>query len=136
MPGLPIGQLYANAFDRAIMITATFWLLIVSAVQGVLPVTMIVFACVFVWIYTMFDAYRQAQIVNLGGAATEPPVRPSGSGRLTFGVFLAVVGGLLLVENMGWFDLYWLRDWWPAFVLLIGVYLIFGAAREKLSRGE
>lgn len=136
IPGLPIGQLYADAFDRAIMVTAAFWLLIVAAVQGVLPVTLVVFACIFVWIYTMFDAYRQAQLTNLGGAEIEIPARPAGGGRLIFGVFLAVAGGLLLVENLGWFDLYWLSDWWPAFVFLIGVYLIFGAVKERLSRNE
>jgi uncharacterized membrane protein len=131
MPGIPIGQLYADAFDRAVMIAAAFWLLIIAAVQGALPVALVVFACIFVWIYGMFDAYRQAQLVNVGGAASQPQVRRGSEGRLMFGIFLAVVGGLLLVENMGWFDLYWLRDWWPVLVLLIGVYLIFGAVREK-----
>ena len=135
VPGLPIGQLYGEAFDRAVMIAGAFWLLILAAVQGALPVTLVVFACIFIWIYSMFDAYRQAQLVNLGDSGATPKNRPRGEGRLMFGIFLAVVGGLLLVENLGLFDLYWLRDWWPVFVLLIGVYLIFDAARERARRG-
>jgi hypothetical protein len=135
VPGLPIGQLYGEAFDRAVMIAGAFWLLILAAVQGALPVTLVVFACIFIWIYSMFDAYRQAHIVNMGGAEPTPVSRSRGEGRLMFGIFLAVVGGLLLVENLGLFDLYWLRDWWPVFVLLIGVYLIFEAVRERMRRG-
>lgn len=134
VPGLPIGQLYGEAFDRAVMIAGAFWLLILAAVQGALPVTLVVFACIFIWIYSMFDAYRQAQLVNLGGVDATPKSRSHGGGRLMFGIFLAVVGGLLLVENLGLFDLYWLRDWWPVFVLLIGVYLIFDAVRERSRR--
>jgi hypothetical protein len=135
IPGLPIGQLYGEAFDRAVMIAAAFWLLILAAVQGALPVTLVVFACIFIWIYSMFDAYRQAHLVNLGGAEPSPKSRSRGQGRLMFGIFLAVVGGLLLVENLGLFDLYWLRDWWPVLVLLIGVYLIFDAVRERSRSG-
>ena len=135
VPGLPIGQLYGEAFDRAVMIAAAFWLLILAAVQGALPVTLVVFASIFIWIYSMFDAYRQAHLVNLGGTEPTPKSRSKGEGRLMFGIFLAVVGGLLLVENLGLFDLYWLRDWWPVFVLLIGVYLIFDAVRERARRG-
>jgi hypothetical protein len=135
VPGLPIGQLYGEAFDRAVMIAGAFWLLILAAVQGALPVTLVVFACIFIWIYSMFDAYRQAHIANMGGAEPTPVSRSRGEGRLMFGIFLAVVGGLLLVENLGLFDLYWLRDWWPIFVLLIGVYLIFDAVRERTRRG-
>jgi len=136
IPGLPIGQLYGEAFDRAVMIAAAFWLLILAAVQGALPVTLVVFACIFIWIYSMFDAYRQVHLVNLGGTVPSPKSRSRGEGRLMFGIFLAVVGGLLLVENLGLFDLYWLRDWWPVLVLLIGVYLIFDAVRERSRRGE
>jgi hypothetical protein len=135
VPGLPIGQLYGEAFDRAVMIAGAFWLLVLAAVQGALPVTLVVFACIFIWIYSMFDAYRQAHLVNMGGAAPTPVNRTPGGGRLMFGIFLAVVGGLLLVENLGLFDLYWLRDWWPVFVLLIGFYLIFDAVRERMRRG-
>jgi hypothetical protein len=134
VPGLPIGQLYGEAFDRAVMIAAAFWLMILAAVQGALPVTLVVFACIFIWIYSMFDAYRQAHLVNLGGVEPSPKSRSRGEGRLMFGIFMAVVGGLLLVENLGLFDLYWLRDWWPVFVLLIGVYLIVDAVRERMRR--
>jgi hypothetical protein len=48
-----------------------------------------------------------------------------------FGVFLFVVGGLLLVKNLDLFDLDWLVDWWPVLVLIVGIYLIIGAIREK-----
>ena len=53
-----------------------------------------------------------------------------------FGVFLAVMGALLLAERLDLFDLDWLYDWWPALVLAIGAYLIWGAVREKMRRRD
>jgi hypothetical protein len=129
IPGL--GQLYADAFDRAVMIFATLVLLILAAVNQVLPVVLTVFACLFVWFYGMFDAYRQAQLANVGGIEPEPVRRRRGESRLMFGVFLFVVGGLLLVENLNLFDLDWLMDWWPAAVVAIGIYLIYAAIKER-----
>jgi hypothetical protein len=128
-PGL--GQLYVEAYERALMIFAGFMLLIFAAVSQALPVALCVLACVFLWFFGMFDAYRDAQLYNLGGIEPEPAKRRSGEGRLMFGVFLFVVGGLLLVKNLDLFDLDWLAEWWPVLVLIVGVYLIIGAVREK-----
>jgi hypothetical protein len=128
MPGL--GHLYAEAYERAGMIFVGFIMMIFAAVQGAFPVALCVLGCIFLWFFGMFDSYREVQLVNLGSNAPEPAPR-RGEGRLIFGVFLAVVGGLLLVENLGLFELDWLLDWWPALVVLVGLYLIIDAARGK-----
>jgi uncharacterized membrane protein len=75
-PGL--GQLYVEAYERALMIFAGFMLLIFTAISGALPVALCVLACVFLWFFGMFDAYREAQLYNLGGIEPEPAKRRSG----------------------------------------------------------
>jgi hypothetical protein len=133
-PGL--GQLYAEAFERALMIFAGFMLLIFGAVTGAVPIALTVLSCIFLWFFGMFDAYREAQLYNLGGIEPEPMKQRAGRGRLMFGVFLFVVGGLILVKNLDLFDLDWLVDWWPVLVVIVGIYLIVGAIREKAESSE
>jgi len=121
-PGL--GHLYLGLYERgfmlAIAVFAAFYL-------DVPPIG------IFAFFFTMIDAYRQAQIINLGGydPTPKPMRRPTSS--LGFGVFLVVVGGLLLLRH--WVDiddyLDWLRDWWPVILVAVGAYLIWGSIRER-----
>jgi len=129
MPGL--GHLYAEAYERAAMIFVGFIMMIFAAVQGAFPVALCVLASIFLWFFGMFDSYREVQLVNLGAEAPEPAPRRRGEGRLVFGVFLFVVGGLMLVRNLDLFDIDWLLEWWPALVVVVGLYLIIDAARGK-----
>jgi hypothetical protein len=133
MPGL--GHLYAEAYERAAMIFVGFIMMIFAAAQGAFPVALCVLACIFLWFFGMFDSYREVQLVNLGADAPVPTSRRRGEGRIAFGVFLLVVGGLLLVRNLDLFELDWLLEWWPALVVLVGIYLIIDAARGKRSSG-
>ncbi len=132
LPGL--GHLYAEAYQRGAMVFASFVLIIFAAARGALPVALSVLSCTFLWFYGMFDSYREAQIMALDERERVPTRSPSNDGRLLFGIFLAVVGGLLLVENLGLFDLDWLRDWWPVLVVAVGIYLVVAAARERNQR--
>jgi hypothetical protein len=131
MPGL--GHLYAEAYERAAMIFVGFIMMIFAAVQGAFPIALCVLASIFLWFFGMFDSYREVQLVNLGAEAPEPAPRRRGEGRLVFGVFLLVVGGLLLVRNLDLFEIDWLLEWWPALVVLVGLYLIIDAARGRKS---
>lgn len=40
------------------------------------------------------------------------------------GVILVIVGALLLANNFGVLPLGWLRDWWPIFLIALGVVSI------------
>jgi membrane protein DedA with SNARE-associated domain len=48
-----------------------------------------------------------------------------------FGVFLAVVAGIVLADKLDLFDMDWILDWWPVPVLLLGIYLIVAAIRDR-----
>ena len=128
VPGL--GYLYVGAYQRAVMMLVSIYLVIV-----ILPTPVDVFASIFIWFFGMFDCYRQAQIANLGGKEPQPRT-PSVGGNLAFGVFLAVVGALLTLDNIFDINLEWLIDWWPMLLFLVGIWVIINAIRERRSDGE
>ncbi|MCP4896475.1 MAG: hypothetical protein GY906_05820 [bacterium] len=123
IPGL--GYLYVGAYQRAVMIVVSVLLTIY-----LLPLPISVFAPIFIWFFGMFDSYRQAQIANLGGEQMEPQFGKPTS-NLAFGVFLAVVGALLTLNNFFDIDLEWLADWWPMLLFLVGIWVIINAIRER-----
>jgi hypothetical protein len=125
LPGL--GHLYVGVYQRAAMLVIGFF-----AIIYLLPIPINIFLCLFVWFFGIFDAYRQAQLANLGDS-DEAPVR-RGESTLMFGVFLTVLGAILLLNNLFPIDFEWLRDWWPAIVVVAGLYLIISAALDRRRR--
>jgi len=111
------------------MIWATLAVCIFLIVQGHWPFS---FLIAFVYFFSIFDAYREAQFFNLRAARQElPPPRSDNQGRLMFGVFLAVVAAIVLADKFDLFEMDWIYEWWPVPVLALGVYLIVAAVRER-----
>ncbi len=131
LPGL--GHVYLALYTRAAVIFLSFLAAITLAGHnGVLGLV-----ATFVWFFGLVDAYRQAQLLNLGSPEyLEPPKPAAGGGTLGFGVFLTVVGGVLLIDRFFPIDLAWLADWWPAILVVFGLYLIGStiAGRRKNDR--
>jgi 4-hydroxybenzoate polyprenyltransferase len=127
VPGL--GHLYVGAYQKATMIVIG-----IIAICIVVPLPINVFLALFVWFFGIFDAYRQAQLQNLRGRGAALPTASDDQGGLAFGVFLTVVGALLLLRNFGLIELEWLRDWWPVIPLLVGLYLIGSAVLQRRQR--
>jgi hypothetical protein len=126
LPGL--GHLYTESYQRSAMLFSSFVLAIFLAGRW----WPFVFLCVFLWFFGMFDSFREAQIFNLGGVEQAPPPERGGEGRLMFGVFLLVGGGILLLDNFGLVDFDWFfDDWWPAVVVLAGLYFIVSSFRGR-----
>ena len=63
-----------------------------------------------------------------------PKTRPDGQGRLMFGVFLAVVAAVVLLDRYDLFDMDWVYEWWPVPVFLLGVYFIGAAVWDRMRR--
>lgn len=127
---LTFGHLYLGLYQRAVMVFTAFFLTIIMVPQTPIKV----FICIFIWFFSIFDAYRQAQIINLG-EAEEPTKKTEPRGALFFGIFMIAAGSLLLVNNFYPIDFDWLQQWWPVLVIGIGVWVIFSWLREK-SAGE
>jgi hypothetical protein len=131
-PGL--GHIYVGAYERALMIIGGIGVSIWAMVHSDGRLWPLAFVIAFAYFFSLFDAFREAQIVNLLAADQElPKPRPRGEGRLVFGVFLTVVAAVVLADNLDLFDLDWLYDWWPAIVLLIGLYFIGSWFWEKVN---
>ncbi len=120
-----LGHLYLGQYSRALAFFAAFW-----APMIFLQLPLI---AVFFYFFAIFDAYRQAQLINL--AAEEGIDPPAGAfhGGITAGVFLIVLGAVLLLRN--WIDFWsireFLRDWWPAFLVVVGAWFVYGALKER-----
>ena len=128
IPGL--GHLYTWSYERAFMIWATIALSVFMIVFGWWPFS---FLIAFTYFFGIFDAFREAQFYNLQDEQELPKPRSAGQGRLMFGVFLAVIAAVVLVDKLDLFDLYWLYDWWPVPVFLVGIYFIVAAIKDKSS---
>ena len=132
IPGL--GHLYTWAYERAFMIWATIAVCILLIVQGLWGFS---FLIAFVYFFSIFDAYREAQFFNLRALEQETPKpRPDGQGRLMFGVFLAVVAAVVLLDRYDLFDMDWIAEWWPVPVFLLGVYFIGAAVWDRMKAKE
>jgi hypothetical protein len=127
VPGL--GHLYVWAYERAFMIWATIAVCVFMIINGYWPFS---FLIAFVYFFSIFDAFREAQFFNLRAEDEEATMpRTDNHGRLMFGVFLAVVAGVVLADKFDLFDMEWLLDWWSVPVFLLGVYFIIAAILDR-----
>lgn len=129
-PGL--GHIYVAAYERALMIIGGIAVSIWAIVQSEGHLWPLAFAIAFAYFFSIFDAYREAQIANLADQDLPKP-RRQGEGRLMFGIFLTVVAGLVLADNLDLFDIRWFLEWWPVLVLLVGLYFIGTWIWEKMN---
>jgi len=120
--GLALGHLYLGLYRRALMLFGGAALSIYLELPPL---------AVFIYFFMIIDAYRQAQIINAHGVEGVTPSAARDVGALGMGVFLIVVGAVLLLDIHDILDFYWLRDWWPAVLVLIGLYLIGDAIRSR-----
>jgi hypothetical protein len=133
-PGL--GHIYVGSYERAVMIISGIAVSIWAMVYSDGRLWPLAFAIAFAYFYAIFDAYRDAQIANLAEDEELPRTHRQGEGRLMFGVFLTVIASLVLADKLDLFDVRWLIEWWPAIVLLIGLYFIGSWVWERIGTGD
>jgi hypothetical protein len=135
LPGL--GHLYLGLYQRGVAFFFAFAAAIFLAQNADAGIFI-----PFVWFFGLIDAYRQAQFVNLGYAPEPFPApaaqRAARKGNLGLGVFLLVIGVVLLYDRFYPIDFRFLRDWWPAVIVLAGVYFIakYYADQARRKREE
>jgi|WetSurMetagenome_2_1015567.scaffolds.fasta_scaffold58294_2 hypothetical protein len=119
-PGL--GHLYLGLYQRGVAFFLAFAASIWMADHGDLGILI-----PFVWFFNVIDAYRQANLINQAsatGVMPEPLQLPKSRGSLGFGVFLLLLGLLLLYNQFYPLDLTFLVDWWPMLLVLAGAYML------------
>lgn len=88
-------------------------------------------ACVFLWLFNLFDAYRQASLINHGYASDlglSDRVRLSRApGGMVLGVAILLIGVYGLLERFFNFDLSLLLEYWHVGFIGFGIWLIIQA---------
>jgi hypothetical protein len=79
----------------------------------------------------MIDAYRSATVINLRGTAASP--EDDGVESPGWGIGIAVMGLLLLLNNMGWLRLAALVPYWPVLLIAAGLVLLRRATARKAA---
>jgi hypothetical protein len=129
LPGL--GQVYNGHFSKAIFFFFAFTGSIYLAAEGhPLPFAMFLPFIVF---SNMIDAYRSATLINTRGTANvveEDDIESPG-----WGIGLAVVGLLILLNNLGWLRLSALVPYWPLLLIAAGLVLLRRSLQRKAGNG-
>ncbi|HJV48073.1 MAG TPA: hypothetical protein VJ549_02240 [Geothrix sp.] len=142
MPGL--GQVFLGYTRLGFMHAGTVAVLVClmsSNRLGMLEPAVGIFMAFF-WLYNMVDAYRRAVLLNEAISRLETPELPDGfgavsfGGRLALGVGLIFVGLLALLNLRFNLSLAWLDQWWPAGLVLLGLYLVVRAVRDRRVKAE
>ena len=105
-----------------------------SAVKEDEDLAFLIPALIFFWLFNIFDAYRQATLINLGRVpeSERDALRSvGGNGLLLPGVLLAGIGLLGVFDR--YFDIYlWdIMDHWPIMALGFGGFLVWRAVASK-----
>lgn len=127
-PGL--GNVYNGLYSRGItFFVICFGLIgiagsIDTAEARVIPI----FGAIFVWLFNIFDAYRQATLINYGYVADQLPARPRvapwGSGGLVLGSAVFLIGFYFFLHNRFGFELSVVFDNIDILVMAFGAFLI------------
>ena len=134
-PGL--GNVYNGLYLRGI----TFFLIcmgFIALAADTRPpeAVLLIFAVIFVWLFNLFDAFRQATLINYGYASdleTAARPRPSswGSGGLVAGIAVFLLGLYGLLKDRFDIDLSLLVDYWYVLFMAFGAFLIVQAVRQQ-----
>ena len=129
MPGL--GQVYVGYYQRGFIhaiVVSSLIALLVADLGPLTPLAALFLA--FFWLYNVVDAGRRAMLFNealAGRTGIELPAdfaTPGLRGSISGGLALAAAGGVLLAHTRFGMPLDWVREWWPAALILFGIYLV------------
>src|SRR5436190_8146481 len=129
MPGL--GQIYNGQFAKALAIFMAFAGSIYLISEGH-PLPFAVFLP-FIIFSNMIDAYRSAALISTRG--TKPEVEEDERESPAWGIAIAGMGALLLLNNLGWLRLEALVPYWPLLLIAAGVVLLRRSVKAKDAHG-
>jgi hypothetical protein len=130
MPGL--GQVYNGQFSKAIFFFFAFSGSIYLITEGH-PLPFAVFLP-FIIFSNMIDAFRSATLINARGTRAVPEEDDIESPG--WGIGLAVMGVLILLNNLGWLRLSALVPYWPLLLIAAGVVLLRRSLQRKADNGS
>lgn len=132
LPGF--GNIYNGLFQRGLAIFATaFGLFFVATSVDEGPVlALLIPSMIFVWLFGVFDSYRQATLINFGITQDDLDVLPArDSGGIAAGVAFFLIGLYGLLHEVFDIDLSALLDYWYVLLMAFGGWLAFQGWRSK-----
>ena len=126
-----LGQVYNGQFAKAFAFFMAFSGSIYLITEGH-PLPFAVFLP-FIIFSNMIDAYRSAALINLRGTSPGPDEDEAESPA--WGISIAVMGLLLLMNNMGWLRLSALVPYWPLLLIVAGLLLLRRSIERKGVNG-
>ncbi len=138
IPG--VGAVYNGQYAKGLIHVIIFGLLIsivsTGNTGGLEPLFGILISCF--WFYMAFEAYHTAKKRNLGQPLDEfSSILPMGGAPRRFPagpVVLIAVGVLFLLSNLGLLEIHRLLRYWPALLIVMGVYMLW--ARTTAANGR
>jgi hypothetical protein len=136
LPGL--GQVYVGYYQQGfihLLVIGTTISLLASDIGPLTPLGG--FFVAFFWLFNIIDASRRALFYNEALIGLDPldlPADmklPGGHGSLLGGILLVCLGGVALSHTVFGFSLDWLEDWWPAALIIVGLFLIGQSVYQK-----
>ena len=92
-------------------------------------------AIAFIWIFNVLDSWRQANLINYGYATdlgkSDPPRLPTGNGGLVGGAAIFLFGLIAAMELYLDFDIDWLFDLWPVYLMALGGWLVWSSIKAR-----
>ena len=140
MPG--VGQVYLGYTQLGFIhgTTAAALVCLMSSNQLGQLEPMVGIFMAFFWLYNLVDAHRRAVLLNEASARLERPRLPDGleamsaGGRLAAGGLLIAAGTLSLLHLRFGVSMAWIGRWWPAGLVLLGLYLVIRALRDRAAQ--
>lgn len=131
MPGL--GQVYVGYYHLGFIYILVVTGLITILANDAGPFTPLFgLSLAFFWLYNIVDAGRRAALYNTALMAQQGEVPelqvPTNRGSRVGGVLLIIVGVMFLMYTRFDFDMYWVEDWWPLGLIILGGWLF---ARDR-----
>ncbi len=139
-PGL--GNVYNGLYTRGItFFVICFGLIGVAGSTEDKTKVIPIFAATFVWLFNIFDAYRQATLINYGYVPGQLPPRPrtpaSGAGGLALGVAIFLFSLYFFLHHRFDVDLSIVFDNFDILGLALGAFLIGRSVLEwKKAKAE
>lgn len=129
------GNIYNGLYLRGV----TFFVLAASAIyMAANRGELWGFVIAFVWIFNILDSWRQASLINLGittdlGLTDQPKPTAYGYGGVIAGSALLFVGLIATLELYLGFDIDWILNLWPVFLMAFGAWFIYSSVKARLA---
>jgi protein-S-isoprenylcysteine O-methyltransferase Ste14 len=109
-----------------------FFSVIVASIYATVTIDPMPFAFFipFTCVFTIFDAYRSAEVINMRHAGGAPLEDDTGLESPAWGIVLVILGLVLLMNNFGWLPIESLRRMWPILLIAAGGFILWGSFRR------